>query len=128
MTEQFGAWLMAVILAGLVAMNPYAAAGASVGSLFYLTYPSATKGRNRLLLTVVAWGLGYATGIYQYPDGPPYHAGAMLWAAVGSALLVFVLIAAALMIGKKEDFPPWLVSALKLLSPFGAKRGEKDGN
>jgi hypothetical protein len=127
MTEQLGAWLAATLFAGLVAMNPYAASGAAIGCLFYLTYPSVTSGVRRLLLTVVSWGLGYATGIYKYPDGPPYEPGAMLWSAFGAALLVFVLMAIALMVSKKEDFPPWLVSVLKLWSPFGAKRGEKNG-
>lgn len=127
MTEQIGAWLAATLFAGLVAMNPYAASGAAIGCLFYLTYPSSSRGLRRLLLTVVSWGLGYATGIYKYPDGPPYSPESMLWSGVAAALVVFVLLAFALMFQKKEDFPPWLVSFLNMLLPLRAKRGEKNG-
>jgi len=128
MTEQFGGWLAAALFAGLVAMNPYAASGAAFGCFFYLAYPSSSKGLRRALLAVFSWGMGYATGIYKYPDGPPYSPQSMIWAAAVSALVVFIFLAFALVVQKKDQFPPWAETILDIIFPLRAKRGEKDGD
>lgn len=112
----------------LTAMNPFAAAGAAFGCCFYLAFPSASRGLQRLLYCVFSWGIGYAAGVFLYSEGPPYSQKSMLVSAVVAAVAVLVFIACGGIIRRDGNLPPWLQQILDVVFPFRAKRGDKDGN
>lgn len=126
MNEHFGQLLAGVVLAVLAAMNPYAAAGAAFGCCFYLAFPSASRGLQRLLYAVFSWGVGYASGVFFYGDGPPYSQKSMLVSAVFSAVAVLVFVAWGSIIRRDGNLPPWFQSLLDVVFPFRNKRGDND--
>ena len=85
MTDHGWQALAGFVVVVLAAMNPYAAAGAAFGCCFYLAFPSASRGLQRLLYGVFSWGIGYAAGVFFYGDGPPYSQKSMLVAAIVAA-------------------------------------------
>lgn len=114
------------VLAVLALLNPHAAAGAAFGCCFFLAYPSASRGLQRLLYGAFSWGIGYAAGVFFYGEGPPYSQKSMLVAAVAAALAVLVFIAWSAIIHRDGNLPPWMQSLLDIVLPFRAKRGEKN--
>lgn len=123
MIEHGWQWVAALALMLLAAMNPYAAAGAAFGCCFYLAFPSASRGLQRLLYSVFSWGIGYAAGVFCYGDGPPYSQKSMLVAAVVAAVAVLVFIAWGSVIKRNGNLPPWVQSLLDVAFPF-RKRGD----
>lgn len=122
--QQFLTW---VVVAVLAAMNPFAAAGAAFGCCFYLAFPSASRGLQRLLYSVFSWGIGYAAGVFFYGDGPPYSQKSMLIAAMFSAVAVLMFIAAGGIIRRDGNLPPWAQSLLDIAFPY-RKRGDDDAS
>lgn len=116
------------LILALTAMNPFAASGAAFGCCFYLAFPSASRGLQRLLYCVFSWGIGYAAGVFFYGDGPPYSQKGMLVSAVVAAVAVLVFIAWGSVIRRDGDLPPWLQQILDLVFPFRSKRGDGDDN
>lgn len=123
--QQFLTWLVVAVLA---AMNPFAAAGAAFGCCFYLAFPSASRGLQRLLYSVFSWGIGYAAGVFFYGDGPPYSQKSMLIAAAFSAIAVLMFVAIGGIIRRNGNLPPWAQSLLDVVVPFRAKRGDDDAS
>lgn len=111
----------------LAAMNPFAAAGASFGCFFFLAFPSASRGFQRLFYCVFSWGIGYAAGVFFYGDGPPYSQKGMLVAGTFAAIAVLIFIAIGGIIKRNGNLPPWAQSLLDIAFPY-RKRGGKDGN
>lgn len=120
--------LAGALLALLAAMNPYVAAGAAFGCCFYLAFPSASRGVQRLLYGMFSWGIGYAAGVFFYGDGPPYSQKGMLVAAVVAAIAVLVFIAWGNIIRRNGNLPPWVRSLVDMVLPFRSKRGDDDAN
>ena len=123
--QQFLTWLVVAVLA---AMNPFAADGAAFGGCFYLAFPSASRGLQRLLYSVFSWGIGYAAGVFFYGDGPPYNQKSMLIAAAFSAIAVLMFVAIGGIIRRNGNLPPWAQSLLDVVVPFRAKRGDDDAS
>jgi hypothetical protein len=127
MQEQ--ATALAYLLAGLSAfftpMHPWAASGAAFGCCFFLAYPGATTGKQRLFLGLFSLGIGYGCGVFFYGDGPPYSTKAMFPAAAFAALAAVLFTAWRAMINKNGTLPPWLASLIELW-PFkkGAPRDD----
>lgn len=126
MAEHAWQWLAGLVIVVLAAMNPFAAAGAAFGCCFYMAFPSASRGLQRLLYSVFSWGIGYAAGVFSYGDGPPYSQKSMLVAAVVAAVAVLVFIAWGSIIKRDGNLPPWVESLLDVVVPFRAKRGDDD--
>lgn len=133
MTEDFWHWvvlggklLIAGLLAVLAMLNPHAAAGAAFGCCFFLAYPSASRGWQRILYGAFSWGLGYAAGVFFYGEGPPYSQKSMLVASAVAALAVLVFVAWSAVIRRDGNLPPWLQSILDIVFPYRAKRGEEN--
>lgn len=96
-------------------INPWAAIGAAAGCCFFLAMPSATDTlRQRFLLAVFSWVMGYGSGAYLYP-GPPWSQEAMLVSGAAAALssVAFTGIHSALHNGR--DLPPWLLSIVEIV-------------
>lgn len=119
-------WLCAGALAVLAAMHPWAATGAAFGCCFFLVSPNATRGLRRLALGAFSWGLGYASGVFAYPKGPPYDPSAMLPAAAVAALAVVVFTAFYSLIERDGPLPAWLESILDRI-PVLKRKGDADG-
>jgi hypothetical protein len=128
MSEHVWQWIGGALLLILAAINPHAAAGAAFGCCFFMAYPSASKGLQRLLYAAFSWGLGYAAGVFFYGDGPPYSQRAMLVSAAVSALAVLIFIAWGSIIRRQGNLPPWMQTILDIVFPFRAKRGEDDAS
>lgn len=126
MAEHAWQWLAGLVLVVLAAMNPFAAAGAAFGCCFYMAFPSASRGLQRLLYSVFSWGLGYAAGVFFYGDGPPYNQKSMLIAAAVAAIAVLMFVAVGGIIRRNGNLPPWAQSLLDAVVPFRAKRGDDD--
>lgn len=126
MAEHAWQWLAGLVIVVLAAMNPFAAAGAAFGCCFYMAFPSASRGLQRLLYSVFSWGIGYAAGVFFYGDGPPYSQKSMLVAAVVAAVAVLIFIAWSSIIRRDGNLPPWVESLLDVVIPFRAKRGDDD--
>lgn len=60
--ETFGGWGLATMFGLLAVIHPHAAAGAAFGCFFFLASPASTNRRQRLLLAVFSFGIGYAAG------------------------------------------------------------------
>lgn len=114
-------WAGVLIWSLLAAMHPHAATGALAGCAFFLAWPNAATGIRRLLLLAFSFFIGYAGGLFFYGDGPPYSPKAMLVSAAFSALAVVFFTAAAHMMANNGDLPPWVKSAVKVLSKKGAE-------
>lgn len=84
--ERLGEAIVAGLLMLMLGMHPHAAAGAAFGCFFFLASPASTNRRQRLLLAVFSFGIGYAAGVFVYGGGPPYSEKAMVVAASVSAL------------------------------------------
>lgn len=128
MSEHVWQWIGAALLLVLTAINPHAATGAAFGCCFFLAYPSASRGGQRLLYAAFSWGLGYAAGVFFYGEGPPYNQRAMLVSAAVSALAVLIFIAWGSIIRRQGNLPPWVQTILDIVFPFRAKRGEDDAS
>lgn len=128
MAEHAGEWLAGLMFMVLAAMNPFAAAGAAFGCCFYLAFPSASRGLQRLLYSAFSWGIGYAAGVFFYGGGPPYNQKSMLIAAGVAAVAVLMFIAVGSIIKRNGNLPPWAQTLLEVAFPFRAKRGGKDAN
>lgn len=128
MADHTWQWLAGLAVMVLAAMNPYAAAGAAFGCCFYLAFPSASRGLQRLLYSVFSWGIGYAAGVFFYGDGPPYSQKGMLVSAIVAAVAVLVFVAWGSIIRRDGNLPPWVQSLLDVVFPFRQKRGDQDAN
>ena len=126
MTEHGWQGLAGLAFAALAAMNPFAAAGAAFGCCFYLAFPSASRGLQRLLYGVFSWGIGYSAGVFCYGEGPPFSQKSMLVAAIVAAVAVMVFIAWGGIIRQNGSLPPWAESILDTVFPFRKKRGDND--
>ena len=135
MTEDFWHWIVwggkllgGGILAVLVLLNPYAATGAAFGCCFFMAFPSASRGWQRVLYGVFSWGIGYGAGVFFFGEGPPYSPKAMLVSASFSALGALIFIAWGRIIGKGGKFPQWVETLLDIVFPFRSKGGNDDAN
>ena len=128
MADHAWQWLAGLVVMVLAAMNPYAAAGAAFGCCFYLAFPSASRGLQRLLYSVFSWGIGYAAGVFFYGDWPPYSQKGMLVSAIVAAVAVLVFVAWGSIIRRDGNLPPWVQSLLDVVFPFRQKRGDQDAN
>jgi hypothetical protein len=119
------AWVMGALATMWAATHPWAATGAAFGCCFFLAYPGATTGKQRLFLGLFSLGIGYGCGVFFYGEGPPYSNKAMLPAAAVAALAAVLFTAWRVMIKKNGTLPPWLASLIELL-PFkkGAPRDD----
>lgn len=126
--QEYQQGVLGFLVVLMAAMNPYAAAGAAFGCCFYLAFPSASRGLQRLLYCVFSWGIGYAAGVFCYGEGPPYSQKSMLVAAVVAAVAVLVFVAWGSIIRRDGNLPPWVQSLLDLVFPFRSKRGDNDAN
>lgn len=82
-------------------MNPAAAIGSSFGCMFYLSIPK-TDGESRLLLPIVSWGIGYATGV---AVGDPHTMWSSIVAAALGSTALTVLHSVIL---HDNDMPKWI--------------------
>lgn len=111
----------------LVSMHPHAASGAVVGCFFFLASPSATTRRQRLLLAVFSFGIGYAAGVFAYGGGPPFSEKAMFVAGGVSALAAVVWTGLHRMAAGDGPLPQWVKDTLGFLPMFRPK-GPDDGS
>lgn len=109
-----------------LAINPWAAAGATFGCCFFLAAPMATSGWQRLKLGLFSFGLGYAGGVFFYSGGPPWNEKAMLVSSALSALGAVIFTAFYYVIDKSGPLPAWLESILDRI-PLFKRRSDTDG-
>ena len=118
------------IVAGLFILmmgtHPHAAAGAAFGCFFFLASPASTNRRQRLLLAVFSFGIGYAAGVFAYGGGPPYSEKAMFVAGSISALAAVIWTGLHRMAEGDKPLPQWLKDALGFIPLF--RKGPKDGD
>lgn len=113
---QIGAWICGVFASILAVTHPWAASGAAFGCCFFLAYPpAAITARQRWLLVVFSFGIGYAAGVFFYGEGPPWSNKAMLVSGGVSATGVSLFTAWRWMVDNRENLPPWMVSLLELI-------------
>lgn len=126
LSEQCSGWLCASLLIILSSLHPWAAVGAAFGCCFVMGYPpKKTTYLARAALIVFSWGLGYASGVFCYPVGPPYDPSAMLPAVALSALGVVIGLAAVRMVERGGPLPLWVDGILDRI-PVLKRKG--DGN
>ena len=128
MVDHVWQWIAAAVLLLLAALNPHAASGAAFGCCFFLAFPSASRGLQRLLYGVFSWGIGYASGVFFYGEGPPYNQKSMLIAATMAAVAVLIFVAWGSIIRQHGKLPPWAEAILDIVFPFRAKRGKKNAD
>lgn len=126
MWESISDALLSFALMVMVALHPWAAAGASFGCVFYLMMPAVMEGWRKAGYTVASWGMGYAGGVFFYGGGPPFLEQAMLVSAL-CACLVVVILTAVYGAGEKGGPLPPLVSDILDRIPFTRKKGPTDG-
>lgn len=127
LTDYCSSLTCATFMAILTAMHPWAAVGAAGGCCFFLAFPpNKTSYLQRFTLLVFSWVIGYAHGVFWYPDGPPYDPSAMLPAVALSALGVVIGIAGAKMVTRSGPLPPWLEGILDRI-PVLRRKGDDNG-
>ncbi len=127
LTEQCSTWICAVFVAVLLSLHPWAAIGAAGGCFFFMAYPpKKTTYLARMALMVFSWMLGYASGVFFYPDGPPYDPSAMLPAVALSALAVVLGLAVVKMMERGGPLPLWVDGILDRI-PVLKRKGDDNG-
>lgn len=124
--ERVGEAIVAGLLLLMAGMHPHAAAGAAFGCFFFLASPGRTKRRERLLLVVFSFGIGYAAGVFAYGGGPPYNEKAMFVAGSVSALAVGIWTGLKRMTDADGPLPQWLKDTLGFI-PLLRRKGPDDG-
>lgn len=124
--ERLGEAILAVLLGLLTGLQPHAAVGAAVGCFFFLASPASTNRRQRLLLAVFSFGIGYAAGVFAYGGGPPYSEKAMLVAGSVSALAAVIWTGLHRMAAADGPLPEWVKDTLGFI-PMFRRKGPDDG-
>lgn len=125
--DQCSSFLCALFVAILTALHPWAAIGAAFGCCFFMGYPPRkTTYLARFALGAFSWGLGYASGVFFYPVGPPYDPSAMLPAVALSALAVVIGLAAVKMVNRGGPLPEWVEGILDRI-PVLKRKGDDNG-
>lgn len=125
LTEHCSSATCGVFLAILGAMHPWAAIGAAGGCCFFMAFPpSRTTYLQRLSLGAFSWIVGYAHGVFWYPDGPPYNPSAMLPSVALSAVGVVIGVAAVRMFKQGGPLPAWLEGILDRVPGLKRKGGD----
>jgi hypothetical protein len=115
--ERLGEALLAVLLGLLAGLQPHAAMGAAVGCFFFLASPASTNRRQRLLLAVFSCGMGYAAGVFTYPNSEK----AMLIAGSVSALVAVIWTGLHRMAVADGPLPEWVKDTLGFIPMFRRK-------
>lgn len=112
----------------MLAIHPWAATGAAFGCCFFLAAPMATTYCQRLKLGLFSFGLGYAAGVFCYPNVPglPWNEKAMLVSASVSALAAVAFTAFYYVIDRNGPLPDWLKDILDRI-PMFKRRSDNDG-
>lgn len=126
MREQCVVWAWWWVCAVGAGVNPFAAAGAAIGCCFFMAAPRATTLRERFLLSVFSFGMGYGGGVFFYGGPPPYSEKAMLVAGGIAAMIATVFTALGYMVEKDGPVPEWIKTIIGLI-PFFKSRGNSDG-
>lgn len=92
---------ISIVIALFSFIDPHAAIGAAIGSLFHLSMPSR-NGKGRILLPILSLGMGYSFGIMTGGSGT------MLVSILVSALGSSIIIDFHSIIERKEDAPLWI--------------------
>jgi hypothetical protein len=69
-------WTWVCMVGGVI--NPFAVAGALIGTCFFLASPKATTLGQKIYLGLFSCGMGFGGGIFFYPGGPPWSEKAMI--------------------------------------------------
>lgn len=69
-----------------------------------------------------SWGFGYASGVFFFPEGPPYDPSAMLPAVALSALAVVIGLAVVKMMERNTPLPEWVKDIVAML-PLTKRKG-----
>lgn len=127
--ERIGEAIAAIVLgimAGFAGMHPHAAAGAVFGCFFFLVFPPVTTRKQRALLGLFSFGMGYAFGVFCYGGGPPYNEKAMFPAGGLSALVVVIWLGLKRMADADGTLPQWIKDTLNFI-PLFRNKGPDDG-
>jgi hypothetical protein len=124
--ERFGEWVVAGLGALMAFTHPHAAAGAAFGCCFFLAMPHTTNRRERMLLGIFSFGIGYAAGVFAYGGGPPFSEKAMFVAGSISALAVVIWTGLQRMAAGDGPLPQWLKDTLGFI-PLFRRKGPDDG-
>lgn len=119
--DRLGEAILAVLLGLLAGMQPHAAAGAAVGCFFFLASPASTNRKQRLLLAVFSFGIGYAAGIFAYNNEK-----SMLVAGSVSALAAVIWTGLHRMAAADGPLPQWVKDTLGFI-PMTRRKGPDDG-
>lgn len=124
-TVIFWAWLCA--LGGVI--NPFAVAGALIGTCFFLANPKATSLGQKIYLGLFSCGMGIGGGMFFYGQvpGETWNEKAMLVSGGIAALIATVFTAAGLMVDSKGGLPKWVKDILGYV-PFVKQRSNSDGS
>jgi len=122
-TVVFWAWVC--MLGGLI--NPFAVAGALIGTCFLLSRPGATTLGQKIYLGLFSCGMGFGGGVFFYPGGPPWNEKAMLVSGGIAGLIATVFTAAGAMVESKAGLPKWVKDILGYV-PFVKQRSNSDGS
>ena len=120
--DRLGEAIAAILLGLMAGTQPHAAAGAAFGCFFFLASPASTNRRQRLLLAVFSFGIGYAAGVFAYGGGPPYSEKAMFVAGSVSALAAVIWTGLHRMAANDGPLPQWLKEAIGFI-----RKGPSDG-
>jgi len=115
----------------LLAIHPWAATGAAFGCCFFLSIRSgvSSTGWQKLKLGLFTFGLGYAAGVFFYPNvaGEPWNEKAMLVSAAVAALGSVAFTAFYYVIDNSGPLPAWLKDILDRI-PMFQRRSDNDGS
>lgn len=118
-------WTWICVLGGVI--NPFAIAGALIGTCFLLSRPASTSLGQKIYLGLFSVGMGFGGGVFFYPGGPPWNEKAMLVSGGIAALIATVFTAAGLMVDSKGGLPNWVKDILGYV-PFVKQRSNSDGS
>ncbi len=124
--ERVGEAVVAGLLLIMAGTHPHAAAGAAFGCFFFLASPATSNRRQRVLLGVFSFGIGYAAGVFAYGGGPPYNEKAMFVAGSISALAAGIWTGLRRMTEADGPLPQWLKDTLGYI-PFLRRKEPGDG-
>lgn len=112
----------------MLAIHPWAATGAAFGCCFFLAAPRVTSAAQRIFLGFFSFGLGYAAGVFCYPNVPglPWNEKAMLVSASVSALAAVAFTAFYYVIDRNGPLPDWMKDILDRI-PMFKRRSDNDG-
>jgi hypothetical protein len=117
-------WTWVCMVGGVI--NPFAVAGALIGTCFFLASPKATTLGQKIYLGLFSCGMGFGGGIFFYPGGPPWSEKAMIVSGAIAALIATVFTAAGYMVDSKGGLPKWVTDILGYV-PFIKRRSNSDG-